>query len=81
MEKELTQITRRAGIAAALVPVFAAYLSASFIGVLSFHAVDVVRGMTWHGLSPVDVARGAGALVSLFATVFALRRKNGTRPG
>jgi len=49
--------------------------------VLSFHAVDVVRGMTWHGLSPVDVARGAGALVSLFATVFALRRKNGTRPG
>jgi len=59
----------------------AAYLSASFISVLSFHAVDVVRGMTWHGLSPVDVTRGAGALVSLFATVFALRRKNGTRPG
>jgi hypothetical protein len=57
----------------------AAYLSASFISALSFHAVDVVRGMTWHGLSPVDAARGAGALVSLFAAVFALRRKNGTR--
>jgi hypothetical protein len=57
----------------------AAYLSASFISALSFHAVDVVRGMTWHGLSPVDAARGAGALVSLFAAVFALIRKNGTR--
>jgi hypothetical protein len=59
----------------------AAYLSISFVSVLSFHAVDVVRGMTWHGLSPVDAARGAGALVSLFVTVFALRRKNGTRRG
>lgn len=54
----------------------AAYLSASFISALSFHAVDVVRGMTWHGLSPVDAVRGAGALVSLAAAVFALRRKN-----
>lgn len=59
----------------------AAYLSLSFISVLSFHAIDVVRGMTWHGLSPVDAARGAGALVSLFAAVFALSRKNGTRRG
>ena len=59
----------------------AAYLSASFISVLSFHAVDVVGDMTWHGLSPVDAARGAGALVSLFSAVFALRRKNGTRRG
>jgi len=59
----------------------AAYLSASFISVLSFHAVDVVRGMTWPGLSPVDAARGAGALVSLFAAVFAIRWKNGTRRG
>lgn len=59
----------------------AAYLSASFISVLSFHAVDAVRGMTWHGLSPVDAARWAGALVSLFAAAFALRRKNGTRRG
>ncbi|MCJ7488492.1 MAG: hypothetical protein MUQ25_20315 [Candidatus Aminicenantes bacterium] len=59
----------------------AAYLSASFISVLSFHAVDVVRGMTWHGLSPVDAVRGAGALVALLASVFALRRKNGTQPG
>ncbi len=53
----------------------AAYLSASFISALSFHAVDVVRGMSWHGLSPVDAVRGAGALVSLVAAVFALRRK------
>jgi hypothetical protein len=59
----------------------AAYLSTSFISVLSFQAVDVVRGMTWHGLSPVDAARGTGALVSLFAAVFALRRKNGIRRG
>jgi len=59
----------------------AAYLSASLISALSFHAVDVVRGMIWHGLSPVDVARGAGALVSLFAAVFALRRKKGARRG
>jgi len=59
----------------------AAYLSVSFISALSFHAVDVVRGMTWHGLSPVDAARGAGALVSLFAAAFALKRENGTRRG
>jgi len=59
----------------------AAYLSASFISVLSFHAVDVVKGMTWHGLSPIDAARGAGALVSLVAAVAALSRKNGTRRG
>jgi len=59
----------------------AAYLAVSFVSLLSFHAVDVVRGMTWHGLSPVDAARGAGALASLFAAAFALRRKNGTRPG
>ncbi len=57
----------------------AAYLSVSSVSVLSFHAVDVVRGMTWHGLSPVDAARGAGALVSLFAAVFALTRKDRTR--
>jgi len=59
----------------------AAYLAVSFVSLLSFHAVDVVRGMTWHGLSPVDAARGAGALVPLFAAAFALRRKNRTRPG
>jgi hypothetical protein len=59
----------------------AAYFSVSFISVLSFHAVDVVRGMTWHGLSPVDAVRGAGALVSLFAAVFALNQKNGIRRG
>jgi hypothetical protein len=54
----------------------AAYLSVSFISVLSFHAVDVVGSMAWHGLSPIDAARGAGAFVSLFAALFALRRKN-----
>ncbi|MCX6568756.1 MAG: hypothetical protein NT147_06880 [Candidatus Aminicenantes bacterium] len=54
----------------------AAYLSVSFVIVLSFHAVDVLRSRTWHGLSPVDAARGAGAFVSLLAAVFALRRKN-----
>jgi len=59
----------------------AAYLSVSFISVLSFHAVDVVGRMTWHGLSPVDAARAAGAFVSLIAAVFALGRKNGTRTG
>jgi len=59
----------------------AIYLSASFISVLSFHAVDLARGMTWHGLSPIDAARGGGALVSLVTAVFALKRKIGTRRG
>jgi hypothetical protein len=59
----------------------AAYLSVSFTSVLSFHAVDVVGRMTWHGLSPVDAARAAGAFVSLIAAVFALGRKNGTPIG
>ena len=55
----------------------AAYLSVSFVSVLSFHAVDAVRGMTWRGISPIDGARGAGALVSLIAAVLALGAKNG----
>lgn len=53
----------------------AGYLSVSFVSVLSFHAVDVVRGMTWHGISPVDAARGAGTVVALVATAVALRSK------
>ena len=59
----------------------AAYLSISFVSVLSFHAVDVVRGMTWRGISPIDGARGAGALVSLIAAVLALGAKNGKARG
>jgi hypothetical protein len=59
----------------------AAYLSLSFISVLSFHAIDVVKGITWRGISPVDAVRGAGVLVALFAGVFALRRKSETRLG
>ena len=54
----------------------AAYLAVSFVGVLSFHAVDVVRGMTWRGVSPFDAARGAGVLVTLMAAILALRREN-----
>ncbi len=45
----------------------AAYLAVSFVSVLSFHAVDVARGVLWHGLSAVDAVRGAGALVTLLA--------------
>jgi hypothetical protein len=59
----------------------AAYLSVSFVGVLSFHAVDVVRGMTWHGVSPVDTVRGMGALVSFISAVAALRSKQRTPGG
>jgi hypothetical protein len=54
----------------------AAYLSVSFVSVLSFHAVDAVRGMTWREVSPLDGARGAGAFVSLIAAVLALGAKN-----
>ena len=53
----------------------AAYLALSFVSVLSFHAVDVARGMLWHGVSPVDAARGAGAAVALVAALAALRRR------
>lgn len=54
----------------------AAYLSLSFISVLSFHAVDRAREMMWLGVSPVDAARGAAALVTLAAALFALRPKD-----
>jgi hypothetical protein len=55
----------------------AAYLAVSFVSVLSFHAVDVARGMLWHGVSPVDAVRGAAALVTLFAAAFAPARARG----
>lgn len=45
----------------------AAYLALSFVGALSFHAVDAARGLVWHGWSAVDAARGAGALAALLA--------------
>jgi len=51
----------------------AAYLAVSVVSALSFHAVDVARSMLWHGLSPVDAARGAGAVIALLAALFALR--------
>ena len=53
----------------------AAYLAVSFAGVLSFHAVDVARDLVWHGVSPVDAVRGAGAAVTLAAALLAVRRK------
>jgi hypothetical protein len=55
----------------------AVYLALSFVSVLSFHAVDRVRELLWHGLSPVDAARGAGALMAFLAAFFALRSKAG----
>lgn len=45
----------------------AAYLALSFVSALSFHAVDVARGLVWHGWPAVDAARGAGALAALLA--------------
>ncbi len=53
----------------------AAYLAVSFVSVLSFHAVDMAGLMAWHGLSPVDTLRGAGAAVALLASALSLRRK------
>ena len=58
----------------------AAYLAVSFVGVLSFHAVDSARRLVWHGVSPVDAARGAGAAVALVASWLAVRRKSGRAP-
>jgi hypothetical protein len=57
----------------------AAYLALSFVSALSFHAVDVVRGLVWRGWSAVDAARGAGALAALLAA--GLSAKSGRRPG
>jgi hypothetical protein len=55
----------------------AVYLALSSVSVLSFHAVDRVRGLLWHGLSPVDAARGTGALITFLSAFFALRSKTG----
>jgi len=57
----------------------AAYLAVSFVSVLSFHAVDVARALTWHGLSPVDLARGAGALTAFLAALSAALPKSTRR--
>ena len=58
----------------------AAYLAVSSVSVLSFHAIDVARGLVWHGLSPVDTVRGAGAMVTFVASVLSLRGKAGRTP-
>ncbi|HMA53330.1 MAG TPA: hypothetical protein VKT17_02655 [Acidobacteriota bacterium] len=58
----------------------AAYLAVSFVGVLSFHAVDAARSLVWHGVSPFDALRGAGAAVALGAAGLAARRKTGRPP-
>lgn len=55
----------------------AAYLAVSFVSVLSFHAVDVARRVLWHGVSPVDALRGAGALVAFLAALAGVRRPAG----
>ena len=55
----------------------AAFLAVSLVSVLSFHAVDVARGMVWHGVSPVDAVRGAGALVAFLAAFAAVRQSAG----
>ncbi len=58
----------------------AAYLAVSFVGVLSFHSVDAAQRLVWHGVPPVDAARGAGAAVALVAAWLAFRRKPGRAP-
>ena len=55
----------------------AAYLAVSFVSVLSFHAVDAARRVLWHGVSPVDAVRGAGALVAFLAALAGGRRTSG----
>ncbi len=51
----------------------AAYLAVSFVGALSFHAVDAAASLVWHGVSPVDAIRGAGVAVALAAALIAAR--------
>lgn len=58
----------------------AGYVVVSFVGVLSFHAVDVFRGLAWHGLSPFDALRGAGVAVALVAARRSARRADATKP-
>lgn len=71
---------RRAGASRSLLWAaigLADYLAVSFVSVLSFHAVDVARGLAWHGLSPVDALRGAGVVAALAAAAAAARRRAG----
>jgi hypothetical protein len=58
----------------------AEYAALSFAGVLSFHAVDVFRGLSWHGLAPFDALRGAGVVIAIVAARCAARRKAGKVP-
>ena len=58
----------------------AEYVIVSATGVLSFHAVDVFRSLAWHGLSPFDALRGAGAASALVAAYLSARRKAGAIP-
>jgi hypothetical protein len=55
----------------------AEYVAVSFAGALSFHAVDVFRGVSWHGVSLFDALRGAGAATALLAAYLSARRKTG----
>jgi cbb3-type cytochrome oxidase subunit 3 len=55
----------------------AEYVAVSSAGVLSFHAVDVFRSLSWQGVSPFDALRGVGAAVALVAAYLSARRKNG----
>jgi hypothetical protein len=55
----------------------AEYVAVSFAGVLSFHAVDVFRSLSWQGVSPFDALRGAGAATALLAAYLSARRKIG----
>ncbi len=50
------------------------YLVLSFVGVLSFHAVDAARSVTLAGIPPYDAVRGAGVLMALLAGFAAARR-------
>lgn len=50
------------------------YLALSFVGVLSFHAVDVVRGRAWLGVPLFDAVRAAGVVAALAAGLVAARR-------
>ena len=55
----------------------AEYVAVSFAGVLSFHAVDVFRSLSWQGVSPFDALRGAGAATVLLAAYLSARQKRG----
>ena len=55
------------------------YLVLSFVGVLSFHAVDAARSVTLLGVPPYDAVRAAGVLTALLAGFAAARR--GEAPG